>query len=171
MSPSDRRMVRGRHAERSDAVETAVTQRQLYRLIYTSAARPPSGVPDPGEPGAGEIAAESTKRNAKRGLTGALIRVQDHFVQVLEGEYPEVEAVFEAICRDLRHSEVKLIDFATTGERMFAAWNMAALDAATVDNAEDYEDLFMGICSGMAPDAILTEMRRFVETRDEVAAG
>jgi blue light- and temperature-responsive anti-repressor len=63
--------------------------------------------------------------NAALGVTGALLFSGDCFAQALEGPAPAVEAVFESIQRDPRHSEVVVLEAAPVPAREFGAWSMA----------------------------------------------
>ena len=74
------------------------------------------------------IAEASAASNARVGVTGALMFIGGAFVQVLEGEGPAVECVFERICRDTRHRRVALHDFSPIEERLFAARDMVAFE-------------------------------------------
>lgn len=78
------------------------------------------------------IAERSAVSNASVGVTGALVFIDGHFIQVLEGQQGPIEQTFERICHDFRHRELKLVDFQTVPERRFAEWGMASL----VDKAD-----------------------------------
>jgi hypothetical protein len=52
------------------------------------------------------IVAAARTRNEAIGVTGHLLRLSGHFVQVLEGPHADVEAVFGRISRDLRHRSI-----------------------------------------------------------------
>lgn len=135
----------------------------LHRLIYTSEALSPGSKSDAPTMSAQEIAKASGSKNATRGLSGILISVQNHFIQVLEGEAAELEATFESICRDMRHRDLRLIDFCPAAERYFHGWEMVPLDAKFVDDPESLEDFFLAIRSGMAPASILLKVREFLD--------
>ena len=96
----------------------------LSRLMYSSRL-----LSDDMEAGvqADRIARCSAARNAAHGITGVLVFVDNTFIQVLEGPRDEVEATFERICSDLRHSDVRLIDVADTDAPLFPEWHMACL--------------------------------------------
>ncbi|WP_158611076.1 BLUF domain-containing protein [Aurantiacibacter spongiae] len=74
-----------------------------------------------------EIARSSADRNRKVGLTGSLLFVDNHFIQVLEGDTATIETVFERICCDFDHREVKLIDLVPVKDRLFGHWHMAVM--------------------------------------------
>lgn len=98
----------------------------LRRLLYTSQCLI-EGSPEEKGQEVRRIAEASEERNRRFDLTGALLFVDDSFIQVLEGPSAGLEAVFEEICCDLRHRDVKLIDLVPVESRMFADWAMAVL--------------------------------------------
>lgn len=110
------------------------------------------------------MAAEAASRNAAAQLTGCLLHLDDTFVQVLEGSMVEVERIFEKICCDFRHTEVKLIDLAPTSERIFADWSLGLLQdpgrsaSALRDQLEDVRFL-----AGINASEAIDQMRRLLE--------
>ena len=99
----------------------------LQRLFYAS--RIVESEAQRGEALAREIAEHGAIRNAACGLTGSLVFIDHHFIQVIEGEESAVELTFERICRDFRHYDVKLMDLQLIPSRQFATWGMACLTA------------------------------------------
>lgn len=98
----------------------------LSRLLYTSdACIRDSNVPVVIQ--VHEMAHASAKRNAASELTGALLFIENQFIQVLEGTPEAIEQIFERICCDLRHTNVTLVDLASVNERMFSEWEMKVL--------------------------------------------
>jgi hypothetical protein len=63
--------------------------------------------------------------NAKHELTGMLLYIGGTFVQVLEGRPATVEAVFDNILRDKRHSQITLITKEAIVERAYEGWTMS----------------------------------------------
>lgn len=78
------------------------------------------------------------KRNAHEGITGILIFHKGTFLQVLEGPKDAVEACFDRIEKDRRHSSIWMLASMTMKGRAFANWSMGV--AAT----EDLPDGFQG---------------------------
>jgi len=66
--------------------------------------------------------------NARRGLTGVLIRIGNYFIQILEGDDDEVVGVLEKIERDPRHTAVTTLLEQPTDTRAFAEWSMNLID-------------------------------------------
>lgn len=131
----------------------------LVRLLYASrAATPPlSGATIDG------ILAQSRAHNPAHGITGMLCFSDDLFLQVLEGGRDAVCELFNAIVRDARHREVRILCFEEIGERRFANWTMGHVNIARVNPSlllkyteKPVLDPFG--CSGRASMALLEEL-------------
>ena len=96
----------------------------LYRLVYTSRNLLDGGEDERSAAVAG-ILAVSKRNNARVGVTGALLFNAGSFAQVLEGPRAAVEATFERIQRDPRHSDVSVLQCEPVAERGFSNWSMA----------------------------------------------
>ncbi len=106
----------------------------LCKLLYTSRSAAPRNTEQ-----IARIARGSARRNAEAGITGSLVHVDDSFIQVLEGPQDAVERVFEKICCDFRHREIKLIDLVNVQTRQFSEWHMGLL--ASSENDPLYKEL------------------------------
>lgn len=73
----------------------------------------------------GRILASARRNNIKKGITGALIFSDDYFAQVLEGPRDSINAIFEGIECDPRHTHVTVIHFKPLQTRRFSNWSMA----------------------------------------------
>jgi hypothetical protein len=106
----------------------------LSRLIYASlrGSRSPRDMID--------ILEQSEARNAVDAITGALVITPDYYVQLLEGERRVVDACYQRICRDPRHSHVGLILFELIEERMFPDWSMSAVDLSEGDGIASFSE-------------------------------
>ena len=91
-----------------------------YELLYTSEARRHFS-----ENELSTLLVEFREANKKVGLTGLLVFNGLHFMQLLEGSKKEIDALFEKICGDERHSNVKLFRTGAIEHRSFARWDMA----------------------------------------------
>ncbi len=107
---------------------------RLCRLIYRSRDVDGLGGRDGRGPGLAALAEDAARRNAGRGLGGALLWIDGEFVQVLEGPLDALEQTFEAICRDRRHRNLRLVDFAPASERAFPDWAMLLADPVAEDS-------------------------------------
>ena len=98
-----------------------MTDSPLFRVVYASR----SLLPEPAaEAELERILARARRGNAALGITGALLFSEDCFAQALEGPPETVEAVFEAIQCDPRHTEV-VLEAVPVSAREFGAWSMA----------------------------------------------
>lgn len=99
----------------------------LYRLVYYSrnevagAGALQAAIP--------QILSTSQRNNSQAAVTGALLFNAGCFGQVLEGPRRAVEATFERIQRDGRHSDVSLLAFEPVGQRAFPNWSMSFVGA------------------------------------------
>jgi hypothetical protein len=100
----------------------------LVRLLYASRARGPLS-PELIE----SILSKSRRKNTERGITGILCYSEDIFLQALEGARDEVCEVFNAIVRDERHENVRLLQFEEIGERRFGGWTMGQVNMSKVN--------------------------------------
>lgn len=95
----------------------------LARLIYASRAR------EPGVGGFSElvraILPKSIHNNRMAAVTGLLVTGEGRFLQVLEGPADEVDATFERIRVDDRHTDIAIIARGAVERRLFRDWNMA----------------------------------------------
>ena len=110
----------------------------LFQLLYISDAKDVNDLDD-----LLEIQHASIRNNARQNITGILFHSEGRFVQLLEGEHGDIHALFEKICRDDRHENVRLIYERPVRQRVFDEWHMAMLDLDLHDDAEraDLKDL------------------------------
>jgi EAL domain-containing protein (putative c-di-GMP-specific phosphodiesterase class I) len=91
----------------------------LIHLVYSSAATHPFSR---GE--LTELLTKARRNNEQQGLTGMLLHTEGSFFQVLEGPPEAVDALFDAIKRDKRHTKVTLIIREPIARRSFGDWTM-----------------------------------------------
>jgi len=90
----------------------------LMRLIYASH---PFGFDDLALSG---ILTTAQRNNLRDGITGTLICREDLYMQLLEGDRPAVEAAFDRIRRDDRHTDIVPLVQEMTSQRLFPTWAM-----------------------------------------------
>lgn len=90
----------------------------LMQLVYASR---PFGFDDLALRG---ILNTAQRNNARDGITGSLICREDLFLQLLEGQGDVVQAAYDRICRDDRHTDVRLIVMREAEGRLFPEWAM-----------------------------------------------
>jgi hypothetical protein len=135
----------------------------LSRLLYVSrCALTSSGEDRDAE--VQEIAAGSARRNKEAQLTGSLLHVGGHFIQVLEGPTHSIERTFEVICCDFRHDDIKLIDLVPIKDRIFPEWSMAFLSGEAdtcVPLADELEEVRFLV--GINAREAVQQMRRLLD--------
>ncbi len=90
----------------------------LTRLVYYSQRNPSEKLDT------ADLIATCRRNNARLNLTGMLHYNGDHFIQVIEGGRVEVSALYHAIARDPRHSNIILLSCEDVRERIFPDWSM-----------------------------------------------
>ncbi len=130
----------------------------LVRCLYASRAAVPLVAPV-----VDSILEQSRKNNPLQGITGMLCFIDDIFVQVLEGGRDEVCELFNAIVRDVRHHNVRMLIYEEISERRFGNWTMGQVSIAKVNPAlllkySEKAALDPFSCSGHATMALLDEL-------------
>jgi hypothetical protein len=91
----------------------------LVRLMYCSRS------PDVASPETlAAIVAKSRANNPARGITGVLCSSGKIYLQVLEGGRAEVNALYNKIASDNRHTDVTMLCYEEIEERRFSHWAM-----------------------------------------------
>ena len=109
----------------------------MYRVIYQSRSRIALNW-DIGT----DILHSSEAYNESHGITGVLLASNTHFLQVLEGNYEDVNEAFMRIVRDERHTDIRLIGFSVIDARLFGGWGMRGIGA--FDFNKDIEQQLVG---------------------------
>ncbi|WP_157816180.1 BLUF domain-containing protein [Spirosoma pollinicola] len=71
-----------------------------------------------------DILQQSRSRNAQVGITGVLLYMHGHIIQVLEGDKPAVDDLFERIKKDTRHKQVICVLNQSIKAHLFSQWSM-----------------------------------------------
>jgi blue light- and temperature-responsive anti-repressor len=98
--------------------------KDVYRILYCSR-NDMQNSPDHKLAEIRMILISSRANNAVCDITGALLFNAGCFAQVLEGPLRQVEATFEKIQRDLRHTDVTVLEADYVEQRNFPDWSMA----------------------------------------------
>ncbi len=112
---------------------------ELKQIIYASSLAP--GVDESCIEGILEAAVAN---NSRQGFTGLLLYVNRSFLQVLEGEAEALDALFEKIRQDPRHTRPWTLSSAPIAQREFADWSMglARPSVADLDTIGPRNDFF-----------------------------
>jgi hypothetical protein len=102
----------------------------LVRCLYAS--RPLQPLTGPFLQG---ILEQSRKNNPELGITGLLCVSEDLFIQVIEGGRDDVCDLFNAIVRDDRHQQVRLLIYEEISERQFGNWTMGQVNIGKLNPA------------------------------------
>lgn len=95
-----------------------------YQLIYSSFSSMPMQLDD-----LEDILEDAQYNNETDGITGALVYVDGHFLQILEGERGRVEQLMRRIAKDLRHETVVVLQQGDVAAPAFPDWTMAYVSA------------------------------------------
>lgn len=84
----------------------------------------------------------SRDNNRKRNISGMLLHRGGFFIQVLEGEQADVEAIYDKIKKDPRHGSILKVYQAKIKERSFADWSMGfnKIEDETLREVEGFTD-------------------------------
>jgi hypothetical protein len=100
----------------------------LVRCLYASRAAAGTGAAI-----LDEILVQSRRNNPAKGITGMLCVSNDVFIQLLEGGRDEVCDLYNAIVRDPRHQNVRLLAYDEISQRQFGSWTMGRVDLSRVN--------------------------------------
>lgn len=79
------------------------------------------------------IVRKSKANNPAVGVTGVLCFSEGIFLQVLEGGRGPVNALYNRIAADPRHTQVELMAYEEIGERRFAGWSMGQVNLSRLN--------------------------------------
>ena len=84
-----------------------------------------------------KIKLRAEHNNHRRNITGALLFTERYFLQYLEGEAAVVDALYASICRDKRHTNVRLLLRKTIMQRDFSRWSLGVKKLLDNDENQD----------------------------------
>jgi len=146
---------------------------RLVRIVYCSRSRV-TGSRGEVEMQIRQILATARTKNPELHVTGAMTFNENCFAQVLEGSAEDLGPLFKRICRDPRHSDVKVLERTAPAHRVFPRWSMAYVDPPQGDGRHPLAHFsFEGaLTAGAAPEAelLLGDLRRIIVTGSKLAA-
>ena len=71
-----------------------------------------------------DLLTQARESNAQNDITGMLFFDGEYFVQLLEGPLEKIEPLYDVICNDKRHSDIKQIYSGGIRRRSFNEWHM-----------------------------------------------
>lgn len=130
----------------------------IFQLVFSSRAHTRAFSPDDIY-----LLREVEDRNTRLGLTGALVRVGECFVQVVEGDRAACLGLYQQALRDPRHGDVRLIFQGDIAAPAFDRWDMGYGDSYAsgdaIARAITGGDLS---CGGPAYVTVLTAMKDII---------
>lgn len=79
-----------------------------------------------------DIQQSSWANNTDTDVTGLLVATNRHFIQILEGDAVRINALFESIKTDARHTRVELKASRLIEKRMFGGWAMNVIQINSI---------------------------------------
>lgn len=110
----------------------------MYSLIYRSVARDTFS-----KSMIYKMLSDARDFNAEHGITGCLLYHKGQFIQLLEGAYQEVKALYERIQNDERHEKVELLEEEEVPDRLFEEWSMAFQDIGDEEQHSKYKEMLL----------------------------
>ena len=142
----------------SDISRSVGEDHGMWQLAYVSAAAPGFELSD-----LEAILHVARKHNARQGISGMLLFEGRSFLQVLEGEQAQVDALLEKIRGDARHTKTTLLLREPIERRSFADWTMGYTRVALgeLQDATGVNDFFAD--QGSFSDLESDKLNRVVE--------
>ena len=81
-----------------------------------------------------EVLRYAQVKNARAGITGALLTDKSSFAQVAEGSVTSIESMYSSVISDKRHHGVELLQYAVTHVRLLPLWALAFLEVDRIPN-------------------------------------
>jgi hypothetical protein len=83
-----------------------------------------------------DIASKARLMNERQGITGALLFVENSFVQVIEGEDASIERLLAALRGDIRHRDLTILMDRKVACRDFKNWSMGIITISEEKKAD-----------------------------------
>jgi Sensors of blue-light using FAD len=83
-----------------------------------------------------DIASKARLMNERQGITGALLFVENSFVQVIEGEDAPIERLLAALRGDIRHRDLTILMDRKVACRDFENWSMGIITISEEKKAD-----------------------------------
>lgn len=104
----------------------------LYQLVYIS-----ERCRSDSDQVINDIKAQAEHNNQKQHITGALLFNERYFLQYLEGELEAVTALYNKICHDSRHHNVRLLVRKEIAQRDFCRWSLGVKKLLDTEENQD----------------------------------
>ena len=144
----------------------------VYRLVYRSRNVIPA---QERRAELGRLFSAARSANNQRQITGALLLLGDCFVQTLEGDEEQVQALLARIAADPRHDSLEVLETGLVDSRVFGRWSMAKVadeqdepDLPLIANVRGISPAAPRGDSTPAQEAVLQVMREAARGRQPV---
>lgn len=111
-----------------------------------------------------DIVGVSRVRNARLGVSGALIASQIRFAQFLEGPRAGIEALMDSIRRDRRHDTIDVVLDAEDERRRFSGWALAYSGSSVF-----IDGLIAAVADRVTPRPRPDDLQRLIRAMQEFA--
>ncbi|MFT5709728.1 MAG: hypothetical protein ACI8QT_000415 [Halioglobus sp.] len=88
-----------------------------------------------------ELLEVSRRNNKKYGITGALLYLENAFIQVIEGGDAAISQLLGKLTVDTRHRNIRILSDNLAQGRNFQNWSMGTVKAAEADRPQVLEEL------------------------------
>jgi hypothetical protein len=132
-----------------------------YQIIYVSESSMPMQL-DALE----DLLEEAQAGNAEDGITGALVYVEQRFLQILEGDQDTVLDLMARIRRDVRHESVTILQQRDIPAAVFGGWTMAYVSATNQQVAQ-----WIGLGEITTIPELLTDFQQDADRATRLAQG
>jgi hypothetical protein len=109
------------------------------------------------------ILSTARRNNLQNKISGALICRHDIYLQLIEGPADLVDALYDRICCDDRHTNIEKLLEEDVSERMFGAWAMLDDEAPSLFWSVD--EVEAGVLAKASRDELLAPFIRLSEAK------
>jgi Sensors of blue-light using FAD len=121
----------------------------LRQIIYVSQATKPLAQSE-----LRELVITASKNNMREDITGALMYLENWFVQILEGFDGPITLMLERIEADHRHKNMRIISDKELDHRFFEDWSMGYVEPDIRDSSIIIKELRSPLTSGDRADTV-----------------
>lgn len=114
-----------------------------------------------------ELLSHARSRNDAQGITGALVYAEGVFLQILEGEGVQIQALMARIRRDVRHESVIVLREGEIPSAIFGNWKMAYV-SATPQQVAKWAGLSVATGSAESVSEIAAEQHRTAQFAQDI---
>lgn len=90
----------------------------------------------------------SRRNNQKHGITGAMLFLENAFIQVVEGEDVAVSQLLDKLYADKRHHDIRIISDQKVATRNFRNWSMGVVTPSEEDKPQVLQEIQLANQSG-----------------------